>query len=38
MIVDLTHVLHSGIQVYPGDPQVEISQALNVEKDFVNVL
>ena len=38
MIVDLTHVLHSGIQVYPGDPKVEISQALNVEKDFVNVL
>ena len=38
MIVDLTHVLHSGIQVYSGDPQVEISQALTVEKDFVNVL
>jgi arylformamidase len=38
MIVDLSHVLRTGIQIYPGDPQVEISQALNVEKDFVNVL
>ena len=38
MIVDLTHVLFSGIQIYPGDPEVNISQALNVEKDFVNVL
>ncbi|MGI9226237.1 MAG: cyclase family protein, partial [Candidatus Nanopelagicaceae bacterium] len=38
MIVDLSHVLRTGIQIYPGDPQVDISQALNVEKDFVNVL
>jgi len=38
MIVDLSHVLQTGIQIYPGDPEVEIRQALNVEKDFVNVL
>ena len=38
MIVDLSHVLQTGIQIYPGDPEVEIKEALNVEKDFVNVL
>ena len=38
MIVDLSHVLRTGIQIYPGDPEVEIKEALNVEKDFVNVL
>lgn len=38
MILDLSHVLRSGIQIYPGDPEVEITQALKVEKDFVNVL
>lgn len=38
MIVDLSHVLRTGIQVYPGDPEVEITTALSVEKDFVNVL
>ena len=38
MIVDLSHILHSGLQVYPGDPEVEIIQALNVESDYVNVL
>jgi len=38
MIVDLSHILHSGLQVYPGDPEVEIIQALNVENDYVNVL
>lgn len=38
MIVDLSHILQTGIQIYPGDPEVEIKEALNVEKDFVNVL
>jgi len=38
MIVDLSHVLHSGLQVYPGDPEVEILQALSVQNDYVNVL
>ncbi len=38
MFVDLSHVLHSGLQVYPGDPEVEIEEALSVEKDYVNVL
>lgn len=32
MIVDLSHVLRTGIQIYPGDPEVEIKEALNVEK------
>ena len=38
MILDLSHVLHTGIQIYPGDPEVSISPALTVESDFVNVL
>lgn len=38
MIVDLSHVLRTGIQIYPGDPEVEIKEALSVAKDFVNVL
>lgn len=38
MIVDLSHVLLTGIQIYPGDPEVVIREALSVEKDFVNVL
>jgi len=38
MIVDLSHALRSGLQVYPGDPEVEIVPALSVVNDFVNVL
>ena len=35
--VDLSHVLKSGIQVYPGDPEVVIIPALSVGNDLVNV-
>lgn len=38
MFVDLSHILQSDLQVYPGDPEVEIAQALSIENDFVNVL
>lgn len=37
-IVDLSHELHTGMMVYPGDPEVLITPALRVEEDFVNVL
>lgn len=37
-IVDLSHRLHSGMQVYPGDPAVVIEPALHAETDWVNVL
>lgn len=37
-IVDLSHELRSGMQVYPGDPQVVITSALNVDEHGVNVL
>ncbi|KAI9026984.1 cyclase family protein [Hyaloraphidium curvatum] len=37
-IVDLSFEIHTGMMVYPGDPEVEISQALTVGKDGVNVL
>lgn len=37
-IVNCSHTLHSGMQVYPGDPEVDISTALEVDRDGVNVL
>lgn len=37
-IVDLSHPIHSGMQVYPGDPQVVIEPILHAETDWVNVL
>ena len=37
-IVDLSHELRSGMQVYPGDPEVVITPALNVDEHGVNVL
>ena len=37
-IVDLSHPLATGMQVYPGDPCVEIAPSLTVERDKVNVL
>ena len=37
-IVDLSHPLHTGMQVYPGDPQVVIEPILHAETDWVNVL
>jgi arylformamidase len=37
-IVNCSHPLHTGIQVYPGDPTVTISPALHAETDGVNVL
>ena len=37
-IVNCSHVLHTGMQVYPGDPTVTISPALHADVDGVNVL
>ena len=37
-IVDLSHELRSGMQVYPGDPEVTVTSALNVDQHGVNVL
>jgi len=30
---DLSHPLHSGMQVYPGDPGVDFAPALELERD-----
>ena len=30
---DLSHPIRSGMQVYPGDPQVDLSAALELERD-----
>ena len=37
-IIDLSHQLHTGMQVYPGDPPVVIEPILHAETDWVNVL
>jgi arylformamidase len=37
-IVDCSHRLHTGMQVFPGDPAVEITPALTVANEGVNVL
>lgn len=37
-VVDLTHELRSGVQVYPGDPEVTMTPALTVGDHGVNVL
>jgi kynurenine formamidase len=37
-IVDLSHEVRNGMQVYPGDPEVVIESALNVDEHGVNVL
>lgn len=37
-IVDLSHELRSGMQVFPGDPEIVIRPALNVDEHGVNVL
>jgi kynurenine formamidase len=37
-IVNCSHPLHTGMQVYPGDPEVSISPALEAPRDGVNVL
>lgn len=36
-VIDLTHEITSGMMVYPGDPQVEISEALKHESDYCHV-
>ena len=36
-VIDLTHEITSGMMVYPGDPQVEISEALKHETDYCHV-
>ncbi|RBQ15194.1 cyclase family protein [Spongiactinospora rosea] len=38
MIVDLSVPIHSGMPVYPGDPEVTVSPALTVGEEGVNVL
>jgi kynurenine formamidase len=37
-IIDLSHPVHAGMQVHPGDPEVVVRQAATVERDGVNVL
>lgn len=34
---ELSHPITSGMQVYPGDPEVSVSSALSVEQDGVDV-
>ena len=36
-IVDLTHVVSSGMQVFPGDPEVDIASALTISADGAQV-
>jgi len=36
-IIDLTHEITTGIQVYPGDPEICIEEALNHENDYCHV-
>lgn len=36
--VDLSHPIRSGMQVYPGDPQVEIAPSLTISDDGVAVV
>jgi len=36
-IIDLSHTIHDGIQIYPGDPQPSIKRALTHEKDYCHV-
>lgn len=36
-IIDLSHQLETGIQVYPGDPQVYIQEGLTHEKHYCHV-
>jgi kynurenine formamidase len=35
--VDLTHELHNGMTVYPGDPEPSFESAATIEKDGVNL-
>ncbi|WP_336081921.1 cyclase family protein [Nocardia sp. SSK8] len=37
-LIDLTVPIHTGMPVYPGDPEVSLEPALRVETDGVNVL
>jgi kynurenine formamidase len=37
-VVDLSVVLEEGMQIYPGDPEVTISEAATLESDGVNLL
>lgn len=36
-IIDLSHIIHDGIQIYPGDPQPSIKRGLTHEKDYCHV-
>ncbi len=36
-VIDLSHTIHDGIQIYPGDPQPSIKRGLTHEKDYCHV-
>ena len=36
-VIDLSHTIHDGIQIYPGDPQPGIKPGLIHEKDYCHV-
>jgi len=36
-IIDLSHTIHDGIQIFPGDPPPSISRGLTHEKDYCHV-
>jgi kynurenine formamidase len=36
-IIDLSHTIHDGIQIYPGDPVPSIKPGLTHEKDYCHV-
>jgi kynurenine formamidase len=38
VLVDLSHPVHAGMPIYPGDPAVEITPALTHARDTVQVL
>ena len=36
-IIDLTHNIENGMQIYPGDPEIRISEGLIHESDYCHV-
>jgi len=36
-VIDLSHTIHNGIQIYPGDPTPSINRFLTHEKDYCHV-
>uniref|UniRef100_UPI0039F61E6D cyclase family protein n=1 Tax=Zhenpiania hominis TaxID=2763644 RepID=UPI0039F61E6D len=36
-VIDLTHEIKTNMQVFPGDPEVEIKEALTHKTDYCHV-